>query len=68
MSADEEPRVSIIVTAYDEGEQIVTCLDRILEAVTIPCEVLVVYDRPDDTHRGVRREVRHRRSSGSSRR
>ncbi len=49
MSAGEEPRVSIIVTAYDEGEQIVTCLDRILEAVTIPCEVLVVYDRPDDT-------------------
>jgi glycosyltransferase involved in cell wall biosynthesis len=43
-----EPRVSVIVTAYEEGELIVTCLDRILEAVTIPCEVLVVYDSPDD--------------------
>jgi glycosyltransferase involved in cell wall biosynthesis len=44
-----KPRVSVIVTAYNEGEQIVTCLDRILEAVTLPCEVLVVYDDPEDT-------------------
>jgi glycosyltransferase involved in cell wall biosynthesis len=44
----EEPRVSIVVTAYDEGDQIATCLDRLFEAVTIPCEVLVVVDAPDD--------------------
>jgi glycosyltransferase involved in cell wall biosynthesis len=44
-----KPRVSVIVTAYNEGEQIVTCLDRILEAVALPCEVLVVYDDIDDT-------------------
>lgn len=44
-----KPRVSIIVTAYNEGEQITTCLDRIFESVTLPCEVLVVYDSPDDT-------------------
>ena len=25
------------------------CLDRILRAVTLPCEVLVVYDMPEDT-------------------
>ena len=43
------PRVSVIVTAYNEGEQIVTCLDRIMEAVSLPCEVLVVYDSPDDS-------------------
>jgi dolichol-phosphate mannosyltransferase len=43
------PRTSIIVTAYNEGEEIVACLDRILESVTLPCEVLVVYDSPDDT-------------------
>jgi glycosyltransferase involved in cell wall biosynthesis len=43
------PRASIVVTAYEEGEQIVTCLSRILEAVTVPCEVLVVYDHPDDS-------------------
>lgn len=46
------PRVSIIVTAYNEGEQIVTCLDRIAEAVSLPFEVLVVYDTPDDTTAG----------------
>jgi dolichol-phosphate mannosyltransferase len=44
-----KPRVSIVVTAYNEGDTIVTCLDRIFEAVTLPCEVLVVYDAPDDT-------------------
>jgi len=44
-----KPRVSILVTAYNEGEAIVACLDRILEAVTLPCEVLVVYDSADDT-------------------
>jgi dolichol-phosphate mannosyltransferase len=43
------PRVSVIITAYNEGDAIVACLDRVLEAVTLPCEVLVVYDRPDDT-------------------
>ena len=43
------PRVSIVVTTYNEGETIVRCLDRILESVTLPCEVLVVYDSPDDT-------------------
>jgi dolichol-phosphate mannosyltransferase len=44
-----KPRVSIIITAYNEGDTIVACLDRVLEAVTLPCEVLVVYDTPDDT-------------------
>jgi len=45
----ETPRVSVIITAYNEGETIVACLDRVLEAVSLPCEVLVVYDSPDDT-------------------
>jgi dolichol-phosphate mannosyltransferase len=44
-----KPRVSIVVTAYNEGEAIVACLDRILEAVSLEAEVLVVYDSPDDT-------------------
>jgi glycosyltransferase involved in cell wall biosynthesis len=44
-----KPRVSIIVTACNEGPAIVVCLDRIFEAVTLPCEVLVVYDTPDDS-------------------
>jgi dolichol-phosphate mannosyltransferase len=44
-----KPRVSVVIPAYNEGESIVGCLDRILEAVTLPCEVLVVYDSPEDT-------------------
>jgi glycosyltransferase involved in cell wall biosynthesis len=44
-----KPRVSIVVTTYNEGEAIVPCLDRIFESVALPCEVLVVYDSPDDT-------------------
>jgi len=43
------PRVSIVVTAYEEGEAITTYLDRLLESVMLPCEVLVVYDSPDDS-------------------
>ncbi len=44
-----KPRVSVVVTAYDEGEAIVTFLDRLLEGIQLPCEVLVVYDTPADT-------------------
>lgn len=40
-----------MVTAYNEGEAITTCLDRIAEQVTLPYEVLVVYDSEDDTTR-----------------
>lgn len=43
------PRVSIIVTVFNEGGEITECLDRIFEAVRLPCEVLVVFDSPDDT-------------------
>jgi glycosyltransferase involved in cell wall biosynthesis len=43
------PRVSIVIPAYNEGAEIDDCLDRILESVKLPCEVLVVYDTPDDT-------------------
>jgi glycosyltransferase involved in cell wall biosynthesis len=44
-----KPRVSVIVTAHNEGDSIVPYLDRLLESVTLPCEVLVVFDSPDDT-------------------
>jgi len=43
------PRVSVVIPAYNEGENILPVLDRILEMVTLPCEVLVVVDTPDDT-------------------
>ncbi|MGH2685830.1 MAG: glycosyltransferase family 2 protein [Actinomycetota bacterium] len=44
-----KPRVSVVIPAYNEGDAIIPQLDRILEAVTLPCEVLVIYDSPDDT-------------------
>jgi len=44
-----EPRVSVVIPAYQEGENIVGVLDRVFEAVTLPCEVLVVHDTPDDS-------------------
>jgi dolichol-phosphate mannosyltransferase len=43
------PRVSVVIPAYNEGEHILPVLDRIFEAVRLPCEVLVVVDAPDDT-------------------
>src|SRR5688572_27670152 len=43
------PRVSIVVPAYNEGEAILMCVDRLVDAVTLPFEVLVVYDSPQDS-------------------
>ena len=45
----ERPRVSVVVPAYNEGEQVLSVLDRLFESVRLPCEVLVVVDAPDDT-------------------
>ena len=43
------PRVSIVMPVYNEGDEIVPVLDRIFEGVTLPSEVLVVYDTSKDT-------------------
>ena len=45
----ERPRVSIVLPAYNEDEQIIPILDRLFESVHLRCEVLVVVDMPDDT-------------------
>ena len=42
------PRVCVVIPAYEEGDEIVPVLDRIFESVTLPCEVIVVVDAPDD--------------------
>jgi glycosyltransferase involved in cell wall biosynthesis len=49
----EQPRLSIVIPAYMEGDAITPCLQRILEAVQLPHEILVVVDSPDDTTVGV---------------
>ena len=43
------PRVSVVIPAYNAGADVVPFLDRIFEAITLPAEVLVVYDTPTDT-------------------
>jgi len=43
------PRVTIVVPAYEEGAEVIACLQRIAEGVTLPFELLVVVDRPDDS-------------------
>ena len=48
MTVVPNPKVSVVIPAYNEGEHIVPVLDRLFEAVTLPCEVLVVVDSPDD--------------------
>jgi dolichol-phosphate mannosyltransferase len=45
----EAPRVTVVVPAYSEGENILPVLDRVFEAVRLPCEVLVVVDSAADT-------------------
>ena len=42
-------RVSVVIPAYNESTNIVPVLDRLLESVNLPCEVLVVVDMPEDT-------------------
>jgi dolichol-phosphate mannosyltransferase len=44
-----KPRVSVVIPVFNEGETIVAHLDRMFEAVTLPCEILVVYDMEEDT-------------------
>jgi glycosyltransferase involved in cell wall biosynthesis len=41
----------VVVPAYNEADNIVGCLDRLFESVDVDVEVIVVYDRPEDTTR-----------------
>ncbi len=45
----DAPRVSVVIPAYNEGENIVAGLDRIFEAVKLDAEIVVVVDSEDDT-------------------
>jgi glycosyltransferase involved in cell wall biosynthesis len=42
-------RVSVVIPVYNEGENIIACLTRILRELELPSEVLLVHDMPDDT-------------------
>jgi dolichol-phosphate mannosyltransferase len=43
------PRVSVVIPVYNEGEAIEAFLDLLFDAISLPCEVLAVYDTPEDT-------------------
>lgn len=43
-----DPRISVIIPAYHEGDQVLPVLDRLFESVRMSCEVLVVVDEKDD--------------------
>jgi glycosyltransferase involved in cell wall biosynthesis len=45
------PRVTAVIPVYNEGDSIVACLDGLVDAITSPFEILVVYDSLDDTTR-----------------
>lgn len=42
-------RISVVVPVYNEGDDITLFLDRLFDAVTLPVEVLAVYDSEGDT-------------------
>jgi dolichol-phosphate mannosyltransferase len=46
--SEEAPRVTVVIPAYNEGDQIVPVLDRLFESVQLHCEVLVVVDDAAD--------------------
>ena len=43
------PRISVVVPVYNEGAEVNGFLDRVFESINLPCEVMAVYDSPDDT-------------------
>jgi dolichol-phosphate mannosyltransferase len=45
----DSPRVSIVIPACNEGDHIEAVLDRLVEAVTLPFEILIIVDSADDT-------------------
>lgn len=44
-----KPRVSVVIPAYEEGSNIEGVLGRLIEAVQLPSEIVVVVDSPDDS-------------------
>jgi dolichol-phosphate mannosyltransferase len=46
---EAEPRVSIVVPAYNEGDAIRPFLDKVAKTVSLPFELLVVVDTSDDS-------------------
>jgi glycosyltransferase involved in cell wall biosynthesis len=46
-----EPEVTIVVPVHNESDLVIPMVQRILDRVSMPCEVLAVFDSMDDTTR-----------------
>jgi dolichol-phosphate mannosyltransferase len=46
---EEGPQLSIVLPVYNEGEAVVPVVRALVEAIHVPCEILVVYDFDEDT-------------------
>lgn len=44
-------RLSVVMPVHNEADGITPVLDRLFEGITLPCEVLAVFDTPEDTTR-----------------
>ncbi|BBH68045.1 polyprenol phosphate mannosyl transferase 1 [Actinoplanes sp. OR16] len=44
-----KPRVTVVIPVYNEGDAILPHMERLLRDVTLPAEILIVHDTPDDT-------------------
>lgn len=51
MTLSHDPRVTIVIPVYNEGDVVIPMVERILDRVTMSCEVLAVFDTLDDTSR-----------------
>ena len=58
--AEAPPRVSVVIPVHEEGESIRAPLERVLESVTLPCEVLFVFDDEGDSTAPVLEEYARR--------
>lgn len=54
------PRVSVVIPVYNEGDAVVPIIERILESVSLPNEILIVFDSNEDTTRPFAEELASR--------
>lgn len=54
------PRVSIVIPVYNEGDAVTPVIERIIESVQQPSEILVVFDSNEDTTKPVIEEISKR--------
>lgn len=54
------PRVSVVIPVYNEGDTVVPIIERILESVSLPSEILIVFDSNEDTTRPFAEELASR--------